>query len=129
MNAMSLRSAFRTFVPAALVLLSSCGLFPAAAAAALFLQGEDVIGPDGIVVCVNEFRRTPFTGGLGTGAKQDKVEIQLTFVNTGTRSFAVDPLKDYTLRMSGTYSPAAMENPDCLARPFDMSPGTQSRGT
>ncbi|MBP7634928.1 tetratricopeptide repeat protein [Candidatus Ozemobacteraceae bacterium] len=126
---MSLRSAFHTIVPAALVLLVTCGLLPSGAAAALFLQGEDVIGPDGIVICVNEIRRTPFTGGLGTGVKQDKVEIQLTFVNTGTRSFSVDPLNDYSLRLGGTYAPSPMENPDCLARPFDMSPGTQSRGT
>jgi len=129
MNAMSLRSAFRTAVPTVLVLLSTCGIFPGVSWAALFLQGEDVIGPEGIVICVNEIRRTPFTGGLGTGAKEDRVEIQLSFVNTGTRVFSIDPLKDCSLRLGGGYSPVVMENTDCLARPFDMSPGTQSRGT
>lgn len=129
MGGMSVRSAFRYCLLTALVLLCPCSAFSAPAAAHLFLQGEDVLGPNGMVISVNETRRTPFTGGLGTAVKQDRVDIQLTFVNTGRQVFTIDPLQDYSLQMNGSYPAVAMDLYDCLSKPFSVSPGTQSRGT
>lgn len=129
MSGMSVRSIFRYCLLTALVLMNPGSLLCAQFESGLFLQGEDVLGPGGVVISVNETRRQPFTGGLGTAAKQDRIDIQLTFVNTGREVFSVDPLKDYSLRLTGSYAAVVMDSFDCLSKPFNVSPGTQSRGT
>jgi len=126
---MFFRGRFRLYFITALVSIITCGVVHFAFGAPVFLQGEDVLGPDGMVISVNEIRRTPFTGGLGGNSKQDRVEIQLTFVNTGRTVFPVDPLQEYSLQIIGSYPAAELDLPGCIAKPFNVNPGTQSRGT
>jgi len=126
---MFFRGCFRLYFITAVVCIITCGAVRSASGAPMFLQGEDVMGPDGMVISVNEIRRTPFTGGLGGSTKQDRVEIQLTFVNTGRTVFPVDPLHEYSLQIIGSYPSVELDSPSCLAKPFNVNPGTQSRGT
>ncbi|HOY68260.1 MAG TPA: tetratricopeptide repeat protein [Candidatus Ozemobacteraceae bacterium] len=117
-----------TLARAVLVYLLTCAVSAAAWAAPHFLPTEDVIGPDGIVLTVNDVTRQPYTGGLG-GGRQDRIEIQMTFVNTGRKVFPVDPLKEFSIELVGSYPAAQLDTPGCLAAPFNVNPGTQSRGT
>jgi tetratricopeptide (TPR) repeat protein len=98
-------------------------------AAPAFLMGEDVAGPRGLVVAVNQIVRAPFVGGLGTGKKQDLVEINLTLVNTGPRAIPVDPAKEFSLRLEHPYQPVTVPGKTNFDTPFQVHPGTQSRAT
>ncbi|HEY9071872.1 MAG TPA: tetratricopeptide repeat protein [Candidatus Ozemobacteraceae bacterium] len=113
---------------AVLVCILACAVSAAAWGAPVFLPGEDVIGPDGIVLTVNDVLRQPYTGGLG-GGRQDRIEIPLTLVNTGRKPFPVDPLKEFAIELVGSYPAVQLDTPGCLSSPFNVNPGTQSRGT
>ncbi len=94
-----------------------------------FLLGEDIMGPDGIVVSANRIQREAFTSGLSGGVKQDLIQIDLTIVNTGKTEFPVEPVKEFSLVITGTYPLAEGQGAASLEKPFTVNPGTQSRGT
>ncbi|GAB4269532.1 MAG: hypothetical protein Kow0029_05570 [Candidatus Rifleibacteriota bacterium] len=83
--------------------------------------------PSGLVITVNEMRRIPFTGGLGGHGKQDEIRINLTIVNTGLRTFRLEPNKDFAIELGKMYFP--QEDPEGRAQkqPFNVFPSTQSR--
>jgi len=92
-------------------------------------MGEDITGPEGLVISVNQIQRKPYSGGLSATRKLEQVQIQLTFVNAGKNDFQIDPLNDFTLNLSQTYPAVTEKGIDCLDKPFHVNPGTQSRGT
>lgn len=97
------------------------------AAQSSFMMGEDVIHPAGLVLTVNEILRKPFAGGLGGKGKQDEIRINLTIVNTGLKTFQVDPQKDFSLELSKTFSQAQDNENRATKRSFSVFPSTQSR--
>ncbi|RCK79522.1 MAG: hypothetical protein OZSIB_4276 [Candidatus Ozemobacter sibiricus] len=103
---------------------------PVVAEPSRFFMGEDIIGPDGLVISVNQVQRRPFTGGLSSERKE-QIEIELTLVNSGRASLAVDPQKDFSLTFGGpVFFPTAQTSADAASlRPFTVHPGTQSRLT
>ena len=62
----------------------------AASAQSMFLMGEDVVHPSGLILSVNSMQRRPFASGLGV-SRQDEVFINMTFVNTGVSTCRIDP--------------------------------------
>jgi tetratricopeptide (TPR) repeat protein len=94
---------------------------------AVFLMGEDVLHPGGLVLTVNEFRRSPFTGGLGGQGKQDEIRVNLTLVNTGMVTFRVDPARDFQLELSRRFDIADDPEGRSEKMPFNIFPSTQSR--
>lgn len=111
----------------ALLLLLAAGV--AEAETARFFMGEDIHGPDGLLISVNQVQRQAFTGGLSS-EKKEQIEVQLTFVSTGRASIPIDPGKDFTIGFGGTpFPPVAQAGAGSLDRPFTVNPGTQSRGS
>jgi len=93
----------------------------------VFFMGEDVLHPSGFVLTVNEYVRRPFQSGLGGQARQDEVYINLTMVNTGVKTFSIDPLKDFELELHNTF-PAVIDQEGRAAKTsFNVFPSTQSR--
>ncbi|MBF0545728.1 MAG: tetratricopeptide repeat protein [Candidatus Riflebacteria bacterium] len=90
--------------------------------------GEDAPLKNGLVISVNSFVRSPFTGGLTTQDKLDKVEISLTFVNTGKKQFSIDPSTNFVLSLENKYPLENEKDPGCLFNTIALHPGTQSRG-
>ncbi|HNX74289.1 MAG TPA: tetratricopeptide repeat protein [Candidatus Rifleibacterium sp.] len=92
-----------------------------------FFMGEDVLHPSGFVLTVNECKRQPFQSGLGGQSRQDEVFINLTMVNTGVKTFNIDPLKDFELELLNSF-PATLDQEGRAAKvPFNVFPSTQSR--
>lgn len=91
------------------------------------MMGEDVLHPAGLVLTVNELRLAGFAGGLGGKGKQDEIRINLTIVNTGLKTFRVDPEKDFSLELGKSYSQAHDPDTRSTSRPFNVFPSTQSR--
>ncbi len=96
-------------------------------AQAAFLMGEDVLHPSGLVLTVNEVARREFSGGLGARAKQDEVRINLTIVNTGFKTFQVEPLEEFSLELGRSFKQAADPEKRAADKAFSVFPSTQSR--
>ncbi len=93
----------------------------------VFFMGEDVLHPSGFVLTVNEYIRRPFQSGLGGQSRQDEVYINLTMVNTGVRTFSIDPLKDFSLELYNSFPATADQEGRAAKNPFNVFPSTQSR--
>ncbi|MBU1108194.1 MAG: tetratricopeptide repeat protein [Candidatus Riflebacteria bacterium] len=91
-----------------------------------FLMGEDVVHPSGLVVAVNSLQRRPFASGLGV-SRQDEIFVNLTFVNTGVRTYRVDPFKDFALEISSRFEPSLDQENKATRNAFNVFPSTQSR--
>ena len=91
-----------------------------------FIMGEDVVHPSGLVVAVNSLQRRPFASGLGV-ARQDEIFVNLTFVNTGVKTYRVDPLKDFALELAGRFEPSVDQDHKATRDAFNVFPSTQSR--
>ena len=108
-------------------LLVFCAVAQAGVPYSTFFMGEDVLHPSGFVLTVNECRRQPYQTGLGGQSRQDEVFINLTMVNTGVRTFNIDPLKDFQLELFNSF-PATIDQEGKAAKvPFNVFPSTQSR--
>jgi len=102
---------------------------PGTAAPTRFFMGEDIIGPRGLLISVNQVVRKAFTSGLNSD-KKEQFEIQMTFVSTGHSPFQIDPLNDFVLAFGEfTFPPISTPQGGCLDRQFTVNPGTQSRGS
>ncbi|EKD81777.1 MAG: hypothetical protein ACD_39C01647G0005, partial [uncultured bacterium] len=91
-----------------------------------FIMGEDVVHPTGLVMSVNSLQRRPFASGLGV-SRQDELFINMTFVNTGVRTYRVDPLKDFFIELSSRFEPTLDQENKATRDPFSVFPATQSR--
>lgn len=95
-------------------------------AEATFLMGEDVVHPTGLVLSVNSMQRRPFASGLGV-AREDEVLINMTFVNTGVRTYRIDPLADFFLELKSQFKPSIDREGTATRDAFNVFPSTQSR--
>lgn len=93
---------------------------------ATFLMGEDVVHPTGLVLSANSIERRPFASGLGV-ARQDEVFINMTFVNTGVKTYRIDPLKDFSLELDNAFAPTLDREQKATRDSFNVFPATQSR--
>ncbi|OGK13637.1 MAG: hypothetical protein A2W80_03375 [Candidatus Riflebacteria bacterium GWC2_50_8] len=91
-----------------------------------FLMGEDVVHPTGLIMSVNSLQRRPFASGLGV-SRQDEIFINMTFVNTGVKTYRVDPLKDFVLEISSRFDPSLDQENKATRDAFNVFPSTQSR--
>lgn len=91
-----------------------------------FLMGEDVVHPTGLVLSVNSIQRQPFASGLGV-SRQDEVFVNMTFVNTGARTYRIDPLKDFSLELDNNFQPTLDRELKATRDAFNVFPSTQSR--
>jgi tetratricopeptide (TPR) repeat protein len=94
---------------------------------ATFMMGEDVLHPSGLVLTVNEIRRNNFAGGLGGKGKQDEIRLNLTMVNTGVKTYRIDPEKDFFLELGSSYDPQHDPEGRATRLAFNVYPSTQSR--
>ena len=64
----------------------------------VFFIGEDIIHPVGLVLSVNEIKRTAVTSGLGVGkkAKKEDLIINITLLNNGGNSLNIN-MSDFSL--------------------------------
>ncbi|PKL48790.1 MAG: hypothetical protein CVV42_08280 [Candidatus Riflebacteria bacterium HGW-Riflebacteria-2] len=91
-----------------------------------FLMGEDVVHPSGLVLSVNSIERRPFASGLGV-ARHDEVLINMTFVNTGVKTYRIDPLKDFALELESRFEPLLDREQRATRDAFNVFPAGQSR--
>lgn len=92
-----------------------------------FVIGEDVLHPSGLVLTVNSISRNEFKSGFGSQGKQDEIFINLTLVNTGSKTFRVDPLQDFVLELTQRFQPQGDKDGRATKEPFNVFPATQSR--
>ncbi len=92
-----------------------------------FFMGEDVLHPSGFVLTVNEFDRRPFQTGLGGQGRQDEVFVNMTLVNTGVRTFRIDPLVDFELELHNSFPATVDQEGKATKSQFNVFPSTQSR--
>lgn len=97
-----------------------------AVAETTFIMGEDVVHPSGLVLSVNSLLRRPFASGLGV-SRQDEIFINMTFVNTGVRTYRIDPLKDFLLELDSSFEPMLDQEAKATRDAFNLFPSTQSR--
>lgn len=92
------------------------------------LIGEDLYDPrgTGVVLTVNEYSKRSFGSGLRSNVKRDEVFINLTLVNTGTKSYEVNPAEDFFLQFDKAYKPETTEN-RALLNSFQLFPTMQTR--
>lgn len=113
------------------VLLTACLLIALVASGeeigGVFFMGEDVLHPTGFVLTVNEFNRRPFQSGLGGQGRLDEVYINLTMLNSGVRTFNIDPLKDFELELLNTFPATIDQEAKATKASFNVFPSTQSR--
>jgi len=98
----------------------------AASAQSMFLMGEDVVHPSGLILSVNSMQRRPFASGLGV-SRQDEVFINMTFVNTGVSTCRIDPLKDFVLELDNRFEPTLDQEAKATRDAFNIFPSAQSR--
>ncbi|HAE39075.1 MAG TPA: hypothetical protein DCG57_10615 [Candidatus Riflebacteria bacterium] len=96
------------------------------AAETAFLMGEDVAHPSGLVMSVNSIARRPFASGLGV-SRQDEIFINMTFVNTGVKTYRVDPLKDFAIDIDTRFDSSLDKENKSTRDAFNVFPATQSR--
>jgi len=125
-NALSLLSATAR-AARHLVLVGLVGLaLPVLGAGGLI--GEDVRGPDGLLVTVNSLSRTAYSGGLTAQNKEDLVDVSFSLTNTGGRPITVDPLQDFALTLGAEYKVVTDKGRTSLSSQFTVQPGATSRG-
>lgn len=115
---------FKSFLIVLFVLFISCG---DSYAQQVFIMGEDVVHPSGLMLTVNEISRKPFTAGLGGQGKEDEIRLNLTLVNTGILTFRIDPVQDFVLELSKTYKQSEDPEKRAAKREFNVFPSAQSR--
>ncbi|MDD2998526.1 MAG: tetratricopeptide repeat protein, partial [Candidatus Riflebacteria bacterium] len=111
-----------------LLFVFCCPVFASAkVSGGTFFMGEDVLHPTGFVLTVNDFVRRPFQTGLGGQGRLDEVYINLTLVNTGVKTFSIDPLKDFALELLNSFPPTTDQEGKAAKTSFNVFPSTQSR--
>ncbi len=119
----------RQFIKIFLILVLIMPAFAASGeiAGGIFFMGEDVLHPAGFILTVNEFVRRPYQSGLGGQSKQDEICINLTMVNTGVKTFSIDPLKDFQVELLNVFPALQDQEGKAAKTPFNVFPSTQSR--
>lgn len=107
------------------MLLHLCA--PVLSAQSAFLMGEDVLHPSGFVVTVNSYSREPLKSGFNSQGRLDEVWINMTLVNTGVKTFRVDPASDFTLELKNHFNSSVDPDGRAVKAPFNVFPSTQSR--
>lgn len=100
---------------------------PMAWAQGTFIMGEDVLHPSGFVVTVNSCTRNQFKSGLGSQGRLDELWINLTLVNTGLKTFSIDPVRDFAIELKNRFNPVVDSDGRAAKTPFNVFPSTQSR--
>ena len=94
----------------------------------VFFMGEDIIHPQGIVLCVNEITRKPYTEGLGISNPKEDLNLNLTIVNNGSRDQTISLLRDFSLNLGiHHYLPLGNEYTRVKEDNVTVGAGTQTR--
>lgn len=93
----------------------------------MFLIGEDIAGPNGIVMSVNNLERKLLTSGLGGMAKNDEIIVNLTLVNTGHQTIRVNPVENFSIELRHKFEASESLGDKKTTKAFNLFPAAQSR--